>query len=51
MQSRAIVSGEPILFNDVAERVTKPDGVYYNVDREGTIQKLPESGPAGRTPP
>ena len=47
MQSRVIVSGEPILFNDVAERVTKPDGVYYNVDREGTIQKLPESGPAG----
>ena len=47
MQSRVIVSGEPLLFNDVAERVTKPDGVYYNVDREGTIQKLPESGPAG----
>jgi two-component system, OmpR family, phosphate regulon sensor histidine kinase PhoR len=47
MQSRVIVSGEPILFNDVAERVTKPDGVYYNVDREGSIEKLPESGPAG----
>jgi len=47
MQSRVIVSGEPLLFNDVAERVTQPDGVYYNVDREGTIQKLPESGPAG----
>jgi PAS domain S-box-containing protein len=46
MQSRVIVSGEPLLFNDVAERVTQPDGVYYNVDREGTIQKLPESGPA-----
>jgi PAS domain S-box-containing protein len=47
MQSRVIVSGESLLFNDVAERVTHPDGVYYNVDREGTIQKLPESGPAG----
>ena len=47
MQSRVIVSGEPLLFNDVAERVTQPDGVYYNVDREGTIEKLPESGPAG----
>jgi two-component system phosphate regulon sensor histidine kinase PhoR len=47
MQSRAIVSGKPLLFNDVAERVTQPDGVYYNVDREGTIEKLPESGPAG----
>jgi signal transduction histidine kinase len=47
MQSRAIISGEPLLFNDVAERVTQPDGVYYNVDRKGTIEKLPESGPAG----
>ena len=47
MQSRVIMSGEPLLFNDVAERVTKPDGVYYNVDREGTVEKLPESGPAG----
>jgi two-component system phosphate regulon sensor histidine kinase PhoR len=47
MQSRVILSGEPLLFNDVPERVTKPDGVYYNVDREGTIQKLPECGPAG----
>jgi len=46
MQSRAIVSGEPLLFNDVAERVTQA-GVYYNVDREGTIQKLPDSGPSG----
>ena len=47
MQSRVIVSGESLLFNDVAERVTQPDGVYYNVNREGTIQKLPESGPSG----
>ncbi len=47
MQSRVIMSGDPLLFNDVAERVTKPDGVYYNVDREGTVEKLPESGPAG----
>jgi PAS domain S-box-containing protein len=47
MQSRVIVGGEPLLFNDVAERVKQPDGVYYNVDREGTIHKLPESGPSG----
>jgi PAS domain S-box-containing protein len=47
MQSRVIVSGEPLLFNDVAERVTQPGGVYYNVDREGTVQKLPDSGPSG----
>jgi signal transduction histidine kinase len=47
MQSQVIVSGEPLVFNDVAERVEQPDGVYYNVDREGTVKKLPEQGPAG----
>jgi two-component system, NtrC family, sensor histidine kinase KinB len=47
MQSRVIVTGEPIVFNDVAERVTDPRGVYYDVDREGTMRKLPESGPPG----
>lgn len=49
MQSRVIVNGEPYLFNDVAERVKNVSGEYYNVDREGTIQKIPESGPAGTT--
>jgi PAS domain S-box-containing protein len=49
MQSRVIVSGEPTLFNDVAERVKSVDGEYYNVDREGTIERIPESGPAGTT--
>jgi signal transduction histidine kinase len=47
MQSQVIVTGDSLLFNDVAERVEEPDGVYYNVDREGNIEKLPESGPAG----
>src|SRR5438034_2501217 len=47
MQSRVIVSGEPFLFNDVAERVEHGEGVYYNVDRAGKIEKIPESGPAG----
>ena len=47
MQSRVITSGEPLLFNDVAERVQSVEGVYYNVDREGSIQKIPEAGPAG----
>ena len=47
MQSRVIVSGEPLLFNDVAEVVQKPGGTYYDVDREGKIRKLPESGPPG----
>ena len=46
MQSRVIVSGEPLLANDVEERV-KGGGTYYAVDREGTIRKLPDSGPAG----
>jgi PAS domain S-box-containing protein len=49
MQSQVIVSGEPYLFNDVAERVRSVEGQYYNVDREGTIQKIPDSGPAGTT--
>ncbi len=47
MQSKVIVSGEPLVFNDVAERVEQPGGEYYNVDREGTVKKLPEQGPAG----
>jgi PAS domain S-box-containing protein len=49
MQSRVIVSGEPLLFNDVPERVRKVDGVYYNVGAEGTPQRIPDSGPSGTT--
>jgi PAS domain S-box-containing protein len=44
MQSRVIVTGEPLLENDVAERV-KGSGTYYDVDSEGTLRKLPETGP------
>ena len=47
MQSQVIVSGEPLLFNDVAEVVQQPGGTYYDVDREGKVRKLPESGPPG----
>jgi signal transduction histidine kinase len=47
MQSRVIVSGEPLLVNDVAEQVKDSRGVFYDVDREGTMRKLPESGPPG----
>jgi PAS domain S-box-containing protein len=47
MQSRVIVSGEPYLFNDVAERVQDPRGTFYDVDRKGTMRKLPDSGPPG----
>jgi two-component system, OmpR family, phosphate regulon sensor histidine kinase PhoR len=46
MQSRAIVGGEPLLFNDVPERV-QGEGTYYDVDARGTVRKLPESGPPG----
>jgi PAS domain S-box-containing protein len=49
MQSRVIVSGDSYLFNDVAERVQNVEGVYYNVDREGTVQRIPDAGPAGTT--
>jgi signal transduction histidine kinase len=47
MQSKVIVSGEPLMFNDVATVVQKPGGTYYDVDREGKVRKLPESGPPG----
>ena len=46
MQSRVIVTGESLLANDVEERVQRPDGTYYDVDREGNVRKLPDSGPA-----
>jgi hypothetical protein len=41
MQSRVIVTGEPVLFEDVPERVTTVDGVYYNVDAEGQMRRFP----------
>ena len=49
MQSRVIVTGEPVLFEDVPERVTSVDGVYYNVDADGRMEKIPDSGPAKTT--
>jgi signal transduction histidine kinase len=49
MQSRVIVSGEPEMFNDVPQRVETVDGVYYNVDAEGNLEPIPESGPAKTT--
>jgi signal transduction histidine kinase len=47
MQSRVITSGEPLLVNDVAEQVKEPGGVYYDVDREGQMRKVPEEGSPG----
>ena len=46
MQSGVIVSGEALLVNDVQERV-KGGGTFYNVDREGTVRKVPDTGPPG----
>jgi PAS domain S-box-containing protein len=46
MQSRAIATGEPMIVNDVAERV-KGSGTFYDVDREGTVRKVPDTGPPG----
>jgi PAS domain S-box-containing protein len=47
MQSRVILGGRSLMFNDVADRVQETDGTYYNVDREGTLEKIPDAGPAG----
>jgi signal transduction histidine kinase len=47
MQSRVIVTGEPLLQNDVPEQVKDPAGVYYDVDREGHLRKLPDDRPPG----
>jgi PAS domain S-box-containing protein len=49
MQSRVIVSGEPLLFNDVREQVTNVAGVYYNVGAEGNLERIPDSGPSKTT--
>ena len=46
MQSQVIVSGESFLFSDVPQQVREQGGVYYNVDKRGRIEKIPESGEA-----
>jgi PAS domain S-box-containing protein len=46
MQSRVIVSGESFLFTDVAQQVRRQGGIYYNVDKQGRMEKIPDSGPA-----
>jgi two-component system phosphate regulon sensor histidine kinase PhoR len=47
MQSRVILSGEPLVVNDVPEQVKEPSGVYYDVDKEGQLRKVPEQGRPG----
>jgi two-component system phosphate regulon sensor histidine kinase PhoR len=44
MQSRVIATGESLLVNDVQERV-KQGGTYYDVEGDGTIRKVPDTGP------
>jgi two-component system, OmpR family, phosphate regulon sensor histidine kinase PhoR len=46
MQSRVIVSGKSFLFTDVAQQVRQQGGTYYNVDRQGRMERIPDSGPA-----
>lgn len=46
MQSRVILSGEPLLENEVGERVKDPGGTYYDVDASGKVRKLPDEGAA-----
>jgi PAS domain S-box-containing protein len=46
MQSEVIRSGRPLLENDVGGRVAGEEGgTFYDVDREGTVRKLPDTGP------
>ena len=49
MQSRVILTGEPLLVNDVVQRTAETSGTYYNVDREGHVRKIPDLGPADTT--
>jgi signal transduction histidine kinase len=44
MQSRVITTGEPLLLNDVREQV-KGSGTYYDVERDGSMRKVPDTGP------
>jgi hypothetical protein len=44
MQSEVIRSGKPLLENDVGGRVAGEEGgTFYDVDREGTVRKLPDT--------
>lgn len=46
MQSEVIRTGKSLLENDVGGRVAGDDGgTFYDVDREGTVRKLPDTGP------
>ncbi len=49
MQSRVIVSGKPFLFTDVPQEVRQHRGTYFNVDKQGRMEKISDSGPARTT--
>ena len=49
MQSRVILSGEPFLFNDVAERVQEPGGSVLQRRPRGDRAEGSGGGPAGTT--
>jgi PAS domain S-box-containing protein len=44
MQSRVILSGKGLLVNDVAERVERSEGTFYDVDGDGNVRKVPDTG-------
>lgn len=44
MQSEVIRTGLPFLTNDVEARV-RDSGTYYDVDRDGTMRRVPDEGP------
>ncbi len=46
MQTQVIRTGEPLLENAVGERVASDKGTFYNVDREGKVEKIPDRTPA-----
>jgi signal transduction histidine kinase len=45
MQSQVIHSGEPLLVTDVGAHIAGATGTYYDVDRHGTVRKVPDTGP------
>ena len=45
MQSRVIATGKPFLFTDVPQEV-RQGGTYFNVDKQGRMEKISDSGPA-----
>lgn len=45
MQSRVIHTGQSLLLNNVGQEVQSKDGTFYDVDAEGNMRKVPDTGP------